>query len=364
MRHNILITGATGYLGSALCVDLSRNHRIIGLFRRPPSKRLRLAAPGVQWEKGDITDRDCLDCILKQYATKDRAVDYIIHFAAYTDFEERWQDEYSDTNVIGTRNIIEAAYDAGVSRILFAGSIAALEPMPHRKILTEQSQVYAKIAYSRSKALGEKLMIEHSERVPAVILRLGGVFTDWCELPPLFSVMNLWQKPLIGSMVPGQGLSGFPYIHRKDVVRIVRRVVDLNHCLNRCEVLFASQSRCTCQKDLFPIIRSVRTKTLFAAPLKIPPLLSSIVLHAKFMFNTIQKKKTYERAWMMRYVDRPLMVDTSYTENKLDFQPDPELDILKRLPILLYNFNAHYPEWYRRNINRNDQKYEYYPDDE
>ena len=79
------------------------------------------------------------------------------------------------------------------------------------------------------------------------------------------------------------------------------------------------------------------------------------MLHGKFIINTLTRKKTYERAWMIDYVDRPLVVDTTYTRNKLNWKPSPGLHILERLPILMYHFNHHYRTWYARNINRNDQ---------
>lgn len=362
MKRTILITGATGYLGSALCVALSCNHRVIGLFRRPPSKTLRLAAPGVRWEKGDVADRDCLDCTLRQAAASNCPVDYIIHFAAYTDFGEKWQDEYNDTNVIGTSNIIESACDAGVKRILFAGSIAALKPAPEGRLLTEESSDYSTIAYSKSKALGEKLLIKNAGRIPVVILRLGGVFTDWCELPPLFSVMKMWRRPFVGNLVPGRGWSGFPYIHRKDVVRIVKKIIQYDHRLDTREILFASQDGCTRHLDLFPIIRSACSKKYSLDPIPVPHVVSKAVLHAKFLLNTFIKKNTYERAWMVKYADRPLAVDTARTCKKLQWQTRPELHILNRLPKLVHRMQQDYPQWLEKNIKRNEQKYEYRPD--
>jgi nucleoside-diphosphate-sugar epimerase len=362
MRNTILITGATGYLGSALCVDLCHDHNIIGLSLMLPSKRLVSAAPSVQWEKGDVVEPGCLSCIFKTSASQGNPIDYIIHFAAYTDYGEKWHDEYSDTNVIGTRHMIDVAYEKGVRRLLFAGSIAALEPLHSGNVLTENSSAYGNIAYSKSKAMGEQLLFNNSDRVPVVILRLGGVFTDWCELPPLFSVMNLWSKPVVGRILPGRGNSGFPYIHRKDVVKIVRRIIDMDNRLDRFEILFASPSGCTLHKDLFPVIRRECGPGFSTIPVNISPFFAKIILHAKYVTNTLIRKKTYERAWMIKYVDRPLRVDTTYTKNKLDLSPTKGLDILTQLPILMRNFRRHHQTWLKRNINRNDQKYDYYPD--
>ncbi|MCP4748074.1 MAG: NAD(P)-dependent oxidoreductase [Desulfobacteraceae bacterium] len=359
MKPTILITGSSGYLGSVLCADLCRDHKVVGLFRRPPSGKLKRAAPTVQWEQGDIVDRNCIDLAFEHSASTGRHIDYVIHFAAYTDFGEKWHDEYFDTNIIGTRNIIEASCEAGVKRILFAGSIAALKPCSKAEVLTEQSPAFGSIAYPKSKAMGEKLLMEHSDRVPVVVLRIGGVFTDWCELPPLYSVMKLWSKPVIGRMIPGEGNSGFPYIHRQDIVRIVRRIVEKNTSLDRFETLLASHSGCTYHKELFPIIRSQYSKLYSTKPLSIPLPLAKMALNAKYIANTLRKKKTYERAWMINYVDLPLRVDTRYTQNKLDWQPTPGLHILTRLPILMQKFKNHYKAWDNRNINRNDQNYDY-----
>jgi len=362
MGYTILVTGASGFLGSALCVDLARDHTIIGLHRRSLPESLKQAAPQVQWKKSDVEDRDCIEWIFKQNALKGHPIDYVIHFAAYVGFKKKWQDEHHDTNVIGTRNIIEVAGNAGVKRILFAGSIAALTPLPEGEVLTENALAGGEIAYSKSKALGERMLFENSHRVPAVILRLGGVFTDWCELPPLFSVMKLWTRPFIGRMIPGQGMSGFPYIHRRDVVHIVRRIIEKDNSLDRFETLFASHDGVTCQKELFPIIRKEIDQNLTIKPIHIPLPLARIALYGKFFFNLLGNKKTYERAWMIDFADRPLVVDTALTRKKLDWEPRSELHILARLPFLLKKFNHHPEIWHIRNINRNDQKYEYHPD--
>jgi nucleoside-diphosphate-sugar epimerase len=57
MKRTILITGACGYLGSAICVDLARDCRIIAIDKRMPPQELRHAAPNVQWKLVDIADK-------------------------------------------------------------------------------------------------------------------------------------------------------------------------------------------------------------------------------------------------------------------------------------------------------------------
>lgn len=362
MGRTILITGASGFLGSALCADLSRDHRVIGLFRRPPNLTLQKAALGVTWTRGDIADPGCLDRIFQQHANLGHPVDYLIHFAAFTGFSHKWADEYNTTNIIGTRNIISSAINAGVKRLLFAGSIAALDPPSPGSILTEKTPAGGQVAYARSKAIGEDLVCRASDRLPGIVLRLGGVFTDWCELPPLFSVIRLWRRPVFGRVIPGKGESAFPYIHRTDVAGIVRRIIEKDQSIKPFDVFFGAWDGATSQRELFPLIRTQIHPRCSTRPIHVPPGLARVLLHGQYWLNCLKKQNTYERAWMMDYVDRPLVVDTAYTFRVLNWAPLPGRHILARLPRILANFNADSRAWTIRNIKRNDQKYEFSPD--
>ncbi len=361
MGHTILITGSSGFLGSILCVALSRYHTVIGFDIRPPQETLRQSAPGTIWCTGDIRDADCIDDTFKRQLANGNAIDYIIHFADFTGFGAKWQDQYCDINVIGTRNIINTALRQGVKRILFAGSIAALEPVPPGHFLTERSPAEGTIAYTKSKIIGEKLLADVSKNIPVIVLRIGGVFTDWCELPPLFSLIKLWSNPVTRKLMPGKGKAGFPYIHRRDVASIVKKIIEKDLYLDAFEILFASQSGCTSQNQLFPVIQKALGQSI-ATPVHIPPPVLKTALHAKLVLNTLLGRPTYERAWMANYLDRPLVVDTTYTRNKIDWEPTPGLGILERLPVLIKQFKSDPQTWSKRNIKRNDQKYDYHPD--
>jgi nucleoside-diphosphate-sugar epimerase len=56
MGHTILITGSSGFLGSALSVDLSRDNTLFGIDTRKPSEALREASFNVRWDRIDIFD--------------------------------------------------------------------------------------------------------------------------------------------------------------------------------------------------------------------------------------------------------------------------------------------------------------------
>jgi nucleoside-diphosphate-sugar epimerase len=359
--RTIVITGSSGYLGSALCADLDRDHRIVGLDRRPPSPALQRAAPRAAWENVDISDAAAVAGAFQRRLHRLGRIDFVIHFAVYYHYGRDWRREYDLHNIQGTRNIVAAACRAKAGRIVFAASIAALRPPPPGAALSEDAGDMAQFPYCRSKAAGERLCAERLDELPAVVLRIGGVFSDWCELPPLYSLIRLWSRPgPLGRCLPGRGQTGFPYIHRDELVRFVRRVIAENDTLGRHEVLFASEDRCTRHVDLFGPIRLLSGLSP-ADPIHVPPLLVAPFLYLKLAANGLLSRPTYERPWMLDYTDRPLRVDARRTRQRLDWRPRAEYGILQRLPIVMRNFRQHPRHWEDRNIRRNDGAYAYEP---
>jgi nucleoside-diphosphate-sugar epimerase len=118
---NILITGASGFIGRTLAADfLARGHRVRGLVR-PSSARL----PGgvERAEAADLSDSPAV-----QRAA--RGMDVVVHLAARVHVMRDQSDdplaEFRAVNVDGTRTLLEAADIAGVERFLFASSVKAV----------------------------------------------------------------------------------------------------------------------------------------------------------------------------------------------------------------------------------------------
>ena len=362
MDRAIVITGSSGYLGSALCADLDRDHRIVGIDRRPPSPALRAAAPRAAWETLDISDAAGVSDAFQRARHSFGKIDFVIHFAVYYHYGRGWRREYDLHNIQGTRNVIATACRERAGRFLFAASIAALRPPPPGAALTEDAADMADFPYCRSKAAGERLCAERLDELPAVVLRIGGVFSDWCELPPLYSLIRLWNRrgPL-GRCIPGRGQTGFPYIHRDELVRFVRRVIEKSDALGRHEVLFASEESCTCHADLFRPIRRLCGRSPAAGPIHVPPRLVLPFLYLKLAANGLLSRQTYEQPWMLDYTDRPLRVDARRTRQRLDWRPRDEYAIRNRLPTVMEHFRRNRRCWKERNIRRNEGDYQFEP---
>jgi nucleoside-diphosphate-sugar epimerase len=126
MSH-YLVTGGAGFIGSHLCEELvRRGHTVRVADSLITGKRSNLDhVPGVEFLEGDLADA----AFARRAA---EGVDYVLHQAAIPSVPRSVKDPISSNraNVDATLNVLVAARDAGVKRLVFAGSSAAYGNTP------------------------------------------------------------------------------------------------------------------------------------------------------------------------------------------------------------------------------------------
>ena len=360
IRKVILITGGAGLLGSHLLVALYKNHTIISIDKRSPSKALIKAAPGARWFKLDISDSKEVDAVFKQIISEWGQIDYIIHLAAYYHFGEDWRKEYETTNISGSEHLINSAIHYKAGKIIFASSIAALEPKDDGSALNEATIASDYFPYAKSKFVGERLFKNASEKIPVVIIRFGGIFTDWCELPPLFSMIKLWLSAWpLSIVIPGKGESGMPYIHIRDAVKFIIHCLNATRLFNSFHVLIASQIGTIQQKDLYILLKKLTTISRYKKPVMVPVWILEIVLRIRIFLEGLFRTTSFERPWMLKYIDHPWIVDNSYSQEILDWQPRTDLDLRIRINNIVTHFRENKRKWIERNTCRQAGRFSY-----
>ena len=163
-----LITGATGFVGSAVLRQLIKAGHSVRVLVRPKSNLQNLTGLPVETIAGDLTDRASLDRAMAGCST-------LFHVAAdYRLWVPKPQEIY-ETNVIGTRNIMLAAAHAGVARIVYTSSVATLGLTPDGSPADENTPVSLADMigpYKRSKFMAEaevKQLVEE-QGLPVVIV--------------------------------------------------------------------------------------------------------------------------------------------------------------------------------------------------
>lgn len=362
-EQRIVVTGAAGLLGSAIVVDLARQHRVEAIDRRGPDRRLVDAAPSAVWHRVDIGDGSSLHHVARDVRRRLGDVDIVIHLAAYYHFGDDWRTQYDATNVRGTEHVVHFAIETGARRLIFASSTMATLPPARGGRLTEDAPADARFPYGRSKAMGEQIVREHAHRLPATVLRIGGVFTDWCELPPLYGLIRLWRGPWpMRRVVVGQGGSGIPYLHRSDLVRLVRRCVERHGQFDGYEQLLAASDGALLDRDLFALVARPPRRGDAPAPWHLPTPCARLGLRLKRVIGRLMGQVPLEQPWMLDYVDRPWHTDTTHTRRTLGWQCRPAFTLAVRMPTILEHFEADRAAWELRNRRRNRGQYTFLAD--
>jgi nucleoside-diphosphate-sugar epimerase len=224
----VLVTGATGFLGSHLTELLLAAGERPRVLVRPGEAVAASAGEVVDVFRGDVGDRAALDTAL-------RGVDRVLHCAARCG---PWGPpaEYESTNVRGLEALVRAALAAGVRRLVHVSSItvhgndvrgAADESAP----LREEPN-----PYSRSKVAGERLLerMIRDEGAPVTIVRPGWIYgpRDRASFARFARMIENGQM-----MVVGGGENHLPLIYVSDAARGVLLASETAQAVGRSYLL-------------------------------------------------------------------------------------------------------------------------------
>ncbi|NNG15087.1 MAG: NAD(P)H-binding protein [Gemmatimonadales bacterium] len=199
---SLFITGASGFLGRSLLrrLSLGPERTVSCLSRHPAQLEPTLPSPSNwRWIRGELTDA-------ASYAPALKPADTVLHMAAATGKER--PGVFTEVNVEGTRQLVESAADAGVSRFIFVSSIAAKFPDKRH------------YPYAHSKLEAERIV--KSSGLGWVIIRPTLVFG--AGSPVLRGLIKLVKGPV--GVIFGSGVVRVQPIDVDDVADILMHVCD------------------------------------------------------------------------------------------------------------------------------------------
>jgi UDP-glucose 4-epimerase len=171
-----IVTGGAGFIGSHLCDQLiSRGHHVSVIDNLSCGRRKNIE---------HLLDQD--NFIFHQMDIRDPAirplfdnVDWVFHLAGLADIVPSIEqpDNYFQTNVNGTFNVLECARSASVKRFMYAAS-SSCYGIPRDYPTPEQAEIKPEYPYALTKYMGEELVLHWNQlyKMPTVSLRLFNVY--------------------------------------------------------------------------------------------------------------------------------------------------------------------------------------------
>jgi len=344
----LIVTGASGFVGRHLLEEIKGEYRIFAIARRSQRECGAPVHANIAWMQVDIGDRENLTRTFREIQAAGGA-QVLLHLAAYYDFAGENQPEYVRTNVGGTRNVFDLARELKPSRVIFASSVAACGfPRPEGPV-SESTPADGLHIYAWSKRQGEEMLRDYDDAFPSCIIRLGAVFSDWCEYPPLYMFIDTWLgRSWKARILAGRGTSAIPYVHVRDVVAFLRAVLANAYALGQREILIGSTPGCTSHLELFRLAHQhfsgAERRALF-----MPRALCGAGMLGMEALGRLTGHMPFERLWMARYIDHQLAIDNSRTCARLGWSPSPRLRIERRMPFLIERLRSQPFEWQARN---------------
>ena len=171
----VLVTGATGFIGGNLARELWRLGNEVRALVRPDSNKSTIEETGIIPIEGDILDGPSVRRAVK-------GCEAVFHVAGSYTFWSRSKSEIYNTNVQGTVNVLHAAREAGVSRIVYTSTVGTIG-IPKNGLGTEDIAIDPKLLhgnYKRSKFKAElEAMAFASAGLPLVIVNPTAPVGPW-----------------------------------------------------------------------------------------------------------------------------------------------------------------------------------------
>ena len=169
----VLVTGGTGFLGSHTVVALVRAGHDVRLLARRPERAASVLQPhGIEVTdvvKGDVTDEASVAAAVD-------GCDAVVHAAAVVAMDASGADAMIDTNVRGTRTVLDAALAVGADPVVYISSVAALFPTTDRVLTADSPLAVPRTAYGQSKVTVERdIRQRQAAGAPIVTFYPGGI---------------------------------------------------------------------------------------------------------------------------------------------------------------------------------------------
>jgi dihydroflavonol-4-reductase len=314
-----LVTGGTGFLGANVVRALLQRGVEVRALVRPRSDTRNLDNLDVELVAGDLRDRGSLEAALE-------GCDGVYHVAAMYALWARHPQEIYDSNVTGTINILEAAGQAGVQKIVYTSSVATIGLPTDGTPGTEEVPLSPEDIvsdYKRSKYLAEQAALQYAQRgLPVVIVNPSFPVGAW-DVKPTPSgqvIVNFLRGKIPAYVDTGLNVVGVEDVAVGHILAAEKGRVGERYILGHANLTLS---------ELFQLLAQVSG---MAAPrLRIPyGVAYASACVSEFMARTITHKPPFVTLAGVRLSRKRMFFDVSKAVRELGLPQTPAIDALRK----------------------------------
>jgi dihydroflavonol-4-reductase len=312
-----LVTGAAGFLGSHVTRQLVARGDDVRVLMRPSSTNRAIADLSLEYVTGDLRDPASLDRAMKD-------VKRVFHVAAdYRLWAKRKQDIY-DSNVGGTKNLLDAAKRAGVEQLIYTSTVAtiAVDRPQHPNEFTDAKLEEMVGHYKRSKWLAEKEALSAAKNGLPVIVAMPTTPVgpwDWKPTPTGKIILDF-----LNGKMPGYVETGLNFVGVEDCAAGHLLIAEKGKVGER--YLLGGQNLTL--KHMLDVLSKITG--LPAPKLKIPHGLALGVAYASTVFSRLLGREPGIPVEGVKIARHMMFVDCSRAQRELGFKAGAVATALER----------------------------------
>jgi nucleoside-diphosphate-sugar epimerase len=337
----VIVTGSSGFIGSAVVRRLAHTFRIIGFDREggphPP--------PEAEGVGVDFTSDESVTAAFERvrYAYEGQIAS-VVHLAAYYDFSGEPSPLYDEITVRGTGRLLRALQAFDVDQFVFSSTMLVHAPCEPGERINEDWPLDPKWDYPRSKVAAEDLIRRERGKIRAVSLRIAGVYDDECHSIPLANQMQrIYERKLTSKVFPGDVSRGQTFVHLDDVVEAIAKTVEHRHQLGPDETFLIGELDTLSYDDL----QRAFGRLIHDEEWETRPIPKALAKAGAWLEDQVPGEEPFIKPWMIDLADDHYALDIARGRTVLGWEPKRSLR--DTLPRMVSALKAGPRDFYKKN---------------
>lgn len=341
-RSVVLITGVNGRIGTAVA------QRLVGKFGDVVGFDLNAASPPppdcVRIPVDLASDQSTEEGLRILRDHHGSHIVAVVHLAAYYDFLGKPSPKYEEITVKGTERLLRGLQRENfeVEQFIFSSTMLVHKPGEPGDFITEDWPLGPTWAYPESKVRTEELIRAKRDRIPALILRLAGVYDDVCHSPPLaHQIQRIFERQLAGHLYSGSTSHGQSFVHLEDVVDAIERAIERRAELPPEVAILVGEPEALSYDELqHTFMRLIQGES--GETYDVPGVLAKA---GAWLQEEVLGQETFIKPWMIDRANDHYALDITRARTQLGWQPRHTLR--ETLPKMVAALKADPFGWYR-----------------